>query len=232
MRIAFFSDIHGNKYVLEDFFRQTSENHVDVMIFCGDVFGYYYHQEHILNCFRNCNDLICIKGNHDQMFLDLLDGHLTTGILKPTYLFSYKKARQNVSARNVAYVRTWSTVWKYTIDGMRLAVFHGSPNNHLNGRIYPDTPLESTALFKPYTHIILGHTHHKMERFWADSVILNPGSIGQQRDGKGCSFLILDTKNGQYEFYTVRYDIDMLKKDIEEVEPDNFRLIEVLYRAK
>ena len=232
MKIAFFTDIHGNKYVLDGFFSLTARHAVDLIVFCGDAFGYYYHTEEILNRFRACANLVCIKGNHDRRFLDLLDGRLNEQALVSRFGNSYAVARQTVSARNVAYVKSWPEQWEYSVDGLRLAAFHGSPAG-LDDRVYPDTPLHDETLFAGYTHVVLGHTHHKMERrLPGGCLVLNPGSIGQQRDGKGCSCIILDTASGRYSFHTVEYDVRLLRSDVEQHDPGNTTLIEVLYRER
>lgn len=232
MKIAFFSDIHGNKYVLDAFFRHLVEHNVDISVFCGDVFGYYYYQEEILNRFRSEDKLFCIRGNHDQMFLDMLEEAIPEAALTRRYGNSYKLARQNVSAQNIKYLKSWPLSWEYSADGLRIAAFHGGPNDQLNERIYPDTPLNEAKIFKDHTHLILGHTHHKMERRMGNCLVLNPGSIGQQRDGKGSSFIILDTVTGEYNFYNLCYDVALLHADVEKYDPGNYKLIEVLYRAR
>lgn len=65
--------------------------------------------------------------------------------------------------------------------------------------------------------------------------IVNPGSLGQQRDGKGCSYVIFDTRSCQLEFFSVEYDIASLKKEIDFYENDSDmirKLKEVLERRR
>lgn len=230
MRICFFSDIHGNKYVLENFFSQVMNYSIDCMVFCGDVFGYYYYQDEILTTFRMIDNLYCILGNHDKLFLDLFDRKIEKTSINSAYGNSYYLCLDSVSINNINYVRMWPKMWELNIDGLHLAAFHGSPTNPLNGRIYPDTPLENFSLPKRYSHIILGHTHHKMVRQWGDTILLNPGSIGQQRDGKGCSYLLLDTQAKTYEFHICNFSISKLEKDVLKFDTGNKKLIEVLKR--
>ena len=49
MKIVFFSDIHGNKYVIPAFLREIKKENPDKIVFCGDIFGYYYYQNEIIN---------------------------------------------------------------------------------------------------------------------------------------------------------------------------------------
>lgn len=71
MKIAICSDIHGNQYALNNFFKDIETQKIDKVLFLGDVFGYYYGQKECLQKLMECNKVYCIKGNHDQYFLDL-----------------------------------------------------------------------------------------------------------------------------------------------------------------
>ena len=72
MRIAVFSDIHGYQYSLKKFCEQVKTDHCDLIVFLGDVFGYYYGQHECLEMLSCMDGLVCLLGNHDQNFLDLL----------------------------------------------------------------------------------------------------------------------------------------------------------------
>ena len=229
MRIAFFSDIHGNKYVLEDFFKKVSSLGIDQLVFCGDIFGYYYYQNEIIDCFRKLSNLSCVLGNHDQFFLDLLEHKRDEATLVSKYGNSYKNIEKKISPSNVSFIKHAKKSLVLEDQFTKIGVFHGSPNNLIDGRIYPDTILEPN-LFSPYSHVILGHTHHKMVRNINATIVINPGSIGQQRDGRGCSFLVLDTNSGIFDFHTVNYPIDLLLADIDHFDNGNPKLRDVLLR--
>lgn len=48
MKIAICSDIHGNQYALNNFFKDIETQKIDKVLFLGDVFGYYYGQKECL----------------------------------------------------------------------------------------------------------------------------------------------------------------------------------------
>ncbi|NMH70527.1 metallophosphoesterase family protein [Bacillus sp. RO3] len=231
MKIVFFSDIHGNKYVLPSFLKAMEKENPDYIIFCGDIFGYYYYQNEIINVFRD-KKYITLLGNHDQYFLDIVYGHIDQQELIDKYGNSYYNIQSKITKDNISFIKNLKPYYELNLNDCNIGVFHGSPSNPLNGRVYPDTEITDVQEYKKYDYVILGHTHHKMARKLDSTIILNPGSIGQQRDGKGCSYLILDVSSSRYEFKTVDYEIEELIKDINQHDQGNPKLKEVLLRKE
>jgi diadenosine tetraphosphatase ApaH/serine/threonine PP2A family protein phosphatase len=65
--------------------------------------------------------------------------------------------------------------------------------------------------------LITGHTHRPYIKKIKNSLLVNPGSVGGQRDGDPrASFAVFDTRTGQIELGRVEYDtsetINLLKK--------------------
>ena len=229
MKILFFSDIHGNSYVLDELMNVIDKEEVDKVVFCGDIFGYYYYQEAIINLFRK-QGFTALLGNHDQFFLDIIDNISKEEDFIFKYGNSYLNIKKKISQENVAFLRELKP-WHYIEDNnIKIGIFHGTPENPLNGRLYPDTTIYNPNDYEKYNIVVLGHTHHKMIKTINRTLILNPGSIGQQRDGKGCSYLVLNTSNRAYHFGIINYNVDSLAYDIECFDNGCNKLKEVLYR--
>lgn len=230
MKIVFFSDLHGNIYSFQSFLNWVQKSKIEHCYFLGDVFGYYYYQNEILNILRNSTNITCLLGNHDQYFLDLLQDHDLEEKLIKKYGNSYKNITDKISQENIEFLKKLPRHLTFQKENKRIALYHASPRDYLNERIYPDTMIDNEADYIGYDYVILGHTHHKMVRKIQSALILNPGSLGQQRDGKGASALILDLAKDSYEFITFAYDIDQLVKDIRKYDIGNHKLEEVLLR--
>jgi putative phosphoesterase len=230
MKIIFFSDIHGNSYVLKNFIKALEKEKPDKVVFCGDIFGYYYHQNEIIDTFIQLGYIVLL-GNHDKNFLDILDGKIDRRQLILRYGNSYHNIEQRISAVNIDFMKTLKPHYELQSGNYRIGVFHGSPYDNFNGRVYPDSEIIEVDMYTNYDIVILGHTHHKMVKQIRTTTIINPGSIGQQRDGKGCSYLVLNTADGSYQFKTVEYDVDRLAKDIDLYDNGNEKLKEVLFRG-
>lgn len=70
-----------------------------------------------------------------------------------------------------------------------------------------------------------------MVRTLGNTTLLNPGSLGQQRDGRGCSYATLDTCTRTISFQVVEYGISSLLGEIEANDPDKPFLASVLTRT-
>lgn len=226
----FFSDIHGNRYVIPSLISAISLHKPEMIIFCGDIYGYYYYQDEVIKFFKEFK-VQSILGNHDKYFLDLLENGEELNHLTEKFGKSYEMNLLNINIENVQFIRTLKSFMELELDNKRIGVFHGSIDNHLSGRVFIDTTIINEQIYNNYDYVILGHTHHKMLRKINKTTILNPGSAGQQRDGTNCSFLILDTFNNDYVFYDLNCENDSLIRDVKRYEPDNAKLLEILNRC-
>lgn len=229
MKICFFSDIHGNIYALNSFIEQSAKQDIDMFIFGGDFFGYYYYADECIGKIKNLPNCKCILGNHDQYFLDVLNGNLPESALIFRYGNSYMQIVSKISNENINFIKSLPSFIKIKADNMTMVFFHGAPDGSLTDRVYPDTDLNLINV-SGYDVCFLGHTHHKMLRYKNNTMIINPGSAGQQRDGKGTSYVIYDTVRNYCEFYTFQYDVNKLLNDINLYDKNNIRLAEVLLR--
>lgn len=229
MRIAFFSDIHGNKYVVNPFLESIKAEKVDKIIFCGDIFGYYYYQNEIIDMFRQ-QKFVVLLGNHDKNFLDIIEKRSNAQEFVEKYGNSYADIVKRISKENIAFLRTLKPYYEFQVGLFKIGVFHGSPYDNLCGRVYPDTEIIEKERYIKYDLVVLGHTHHKMVRYMENTLIINPGSIGQQRDGSGCSYVLFDTQDYSVRFNIVDYNIGLLISDIETLDRNNCKLKEVLLR--
>jgi len=66
-----------------------------------------------------------------------------------------------------------------------------------------------------YDGIVLGHTHVQGKRSVAGGVVVNPGSVGQPRDGDpDAGYAVLDTQTDEVDLHRVAYDIDRVSEAV------------------
>ena len=135
MKFVIFSDIHGNFDALLEMFRQVENFDITGFIFCGDIMGYFSHQQEIIHCFQQLKNLYAVIGNHDFNYLASFND------IKQQEKFAQKYGK---SYRNklTEYERSFLERLPKTIElqcmKKRIFITHGALENYLEGRIYPD----------------------------------------------------------------------------------------------
>lgn len=232
MKIVIFSDIHGNRYAFDAFMKDISSMNYEYIIFCGDIFGYYYDQEYIVKKLEKMERLIWLKGNHDQNFLDAYNNSVLEVNLVANYGHSYADLKKKYGPDLYTKIVSLPEYAELEAGDIRIGVFHGTPDNHLMGRLYPNSMVECEKIYDKYNVVILGHTHFQMTKKVGKTLIINPGSAGQPRDGRGYSYAVYDSVSGAVEFRTLTYDETDLYNQIDRYDRELSKLKEVLERKR
>lgn len=239
MKLVIFSDIHGNQYAFREFVKdleQMEDTDYDMVIFCGDILGYYYGQTEIVTGMKRLTtDLqnrgkkfVAVRGNHDEFGLQIRRLERMPEEFWEKYGHSYGQTDSVV----LDYVEELPIKRQLVIDDKKVCVVHGTPLDELDGRQYPkdEVPEDVSLAYQDYDLVIGGHTHFRMDRFEGGTRIINPGSLGQQRDGLGFGYAILDTQTGGLEYKTIVFDINELEQECIMHDPDNEKLRTILHR--
>lgn len=235
MKLIIFSDIHGNQYALKQFLKDIQAIQYDEIIFCGDIFGYYYGQEQIikeLSTIEQNEKLYWLKGNHDVYAEKIYWDNESTEQYISKYGHSYENIQNKVSSKCMERISKCPQSITLTIDSKRIFICHGTLDNYVEGRLYPEDAIQNSYKYKSFDYIIYGHTHFKMNRLVGKTRVINSGSLGQQRDGLGFGYAILDTDNGEVTFKNVKYDKTELYNEISCYDPKLSKLKDILERKK
>jgi len=228
MKICVFSDIHGNGPAFRIAYDMIISEKADLNIFLGDLCGYYFEQQQIYEKILSLPHLIALQGNHDQIFLKIVQGDED---LRKDYLREYGSSLEHLLENDNQELRRWlSTLPEtYSFPALDLNCYHGSPWNPMEGYVYPDSSLEK---FLNYTSslFILGHTHYPMTRKINNTLIVNPGSLGQPRNGGLPTYAIIDCSSKKVIFREISYDKTDLIRQIDKLDGNNEYLKNILYR--
>ncbi len=214
MKVCLFSDIHGNGFAFKAALPLMLSEKADLYIFLGDLCGYYFDQKEILSGLLMLPNLISVKGNHDQMALDISNGD---DKLRTTCFEKYGDSLDRILMDENQSVMTWISQNPATyIDSTGMFYCcHGSPKSPLSDYVYPDSDIKF-FLDEDQDIFFLGHTHYPMKRTIGNKLIVNPGSIGQPRKGGWPTYAVIDILSREVVFRDVVYDkkkfINNLKK--------------------
>ncbi|AGB05074.1 phosphoesterase, MJ0936 family [Aciduliprofundum sp. MAR08-339] len=198
--LALISDIHGNLPALKVVLEEIGE--ADLILCAGDVVGYNPWPNEVIWEIRK-RDIQCIRGNHDRAVI--YDDYSRFN----TYAAMAGAWTRSVLTRvNLEYLYSLKDSMLVEYEGRRIAVHHGAPFDE-DYYVYPEDAGESLLRYENPDMLVLGHTHVPFVKKFENGVIINPGSVGQPRDGDPrASFAIVDLDNGVYEIRRVEYPID------------------------
>ena len=231
LKIALLSDIHANIDAFELVLRAIDTDGIDAIFIAGDLVGYYYHPDQVINICMSRDDIYCIRGNHDRNFLNALNDKKLMANFIAKYGSSYRITQEKLSDKQVTWLGNLPEKLEFELDQKTLSIAHGSIHSE-DEYVYPSqTNLDLIQHLSDSKYTILGHTHHPFAWCNEDRWLINPGSVGQPRDQSAVSsYFYLDLKNDVLMPKRVQFPIKKLLTEIGEHDPNNEYLRRVLTR--
>jgi predicted phosphodiesterase len=219
VRYGVLADVHGNLHALEAALAALARLGVGSYLCAGDLVGYGAMPNECVAALAAL-DVRCVAGNHDLIALGRLPDDDCSQLARD----SLRWTRTHLDPAARRYLEALPPVVA-TADGVVVA--HGSLSDPWE---YIRTPAQRVEQLRrlerdhPGTRVlVLGHTHRPaahsatrgaigLRRGVAipeeDSVLLNPGSVGQSRERRvRASFVVLDVDRREATFHAVRYDV-------------------------
>ena len=229
MRVAILADIHANltafEAVLTDVKQQGGVNDFWCL---GDVVGYGPDPHECIALLQKvCK--VCVAGNHDRAAA----GKIDTSEFNPQAAEANEWTSQQLTPSDAKYLSNLPL----TIEKSEFTLAHGSPRDPIWEYLFSVTEAAENleAFSTPYCFV--GHTHqplvftfgrlkeggvtrleHESEVVLAEKrLILNPGGVGQPRDGDPrASYGIYDSSIRTFTLYRVAYDIKAVQERMHE----------------
>ncbi|MEM7028823.1 MAG: metallophosphoesterase family protein [Chloroflexota bacterium] len=233
MRYLVISDIHAN-VVAFDAVLADAEGQYDKVWCLGDVVGYGPHPNECVERLRNL-DHLCIAGNHDWAVINKLDYEE----FQPHARFVVSWTHKRLTKENYDYLYDLPLCRFMEND---FTLVHGSPRHPIWEYITSAKMAQMSFNHFETLYCLVGHTHSPVFFIEADRpgdlctdvsaegdtfthvlngkrVIINPGSVGQPRDGDSrASYGILDTETMEFHINRVAYDINAVQETMKEHE--------------
>ncbi len=232
MKIAVISDIHGNYDALVAVLNDAKQQDVKHLIVLGDIVGYYYHPDKILELLSNWSyDMI--KGNHEFILESLIENPSKAQNIRSKYGSGHQEAIQKLSSNQLLFLKNLPETKTVVFDEITILMSHGSPWSN-DFYIYPDVDPETLLKCDSSKHnfVLIGHSHYQFAIKNENSMLINPGSVGQSRQTGGKAFYaILDSEKGNFQLLYSVYDTKKLLTEIAEKDEDIPYLATILKRA-
>ena len=230
--MAVISDVHGNWHALEAVLEDVEREQPDELWCLGDLVGYGPRPNPCCAAVER-RASICLAGNHDLGVLGEIDleefsgdavaaARWTRGVLAEGSRSFLESLRPQGEREGVElfHASPRDPVWEYVLSAdVARAAFEltGSPlvlvgHSHVPLAITLEDDLVDGGLAEGGTELPLGPGRR----------LLNPGSVGQPRDGDPrAAWLLLDFERETASFRRVEYDVASTQEEIRERElPD------------
>ncbi len=215
------SDIHGNYEALKAVLTDADSLRYEYLIVLGDLVDYGPDPDLVVDEVKSLKPDVIVRGNHDHAVgygVDCGCGPATHAV--SVYTRSEISVRK-LSKHDVKWLASLPTSARVKAlgDGEALAV-HASPAENLHDYLYPwlsDSRIADSLKGFEGRVLLLGHTHHQfMIRRLGRYLMVNPGSVGQPRDGDPrAAYALIDTDELRVEFRRVRYDVESVIRKLE-----------------
>jgi predicted phosphodiesterase len=234
VRILILSDIHANLEALEACLQSAPEH--DAVVNLGDIVGYGASPNEVIDRVRSLGSIF-VRGNHDKA----CSGVAPMDDFNPIAAMAVIWTRTMLRPENLAWLRALPE-GPAQVDGVDNVQFvHGSPLDEddyvlmLHDALGPMRTLPVPVTFFGHSHVQGGfmlqdgqgatlkpvyRSSERTEKFELELApgahyMINPGSVGQPRDGDWrAAFVLFDSDSSTVTYYRVPYLIDQAQQRI------------------
>lgn len=227
MRLAVISDIHANLYALEAVLREIDRDPPDEIWCLGDVVGYGPRPNECCELVRErCSR--CLVGNHDLVALGAAGVDVED--FNPEAAAASVWTGEQLTDASREFLASLEP--KAVVEGFEL--YHGSPRDPVWEYVIDAETVAESFVLTEAPVVMVGHSHIATAAILAGDRIegqavpadfsaalgagrwlLNPGSVGQPRDGDPrAAWLRLDLEAGEARFRRIAYPVARTQAEI------------------
>ncbi|MFB6123214.1 MAG: metallophosphoesterase [Haloferacaceae archaeon] len=203
MQVGVISDVHGNRIALDAVLDDMPS--VDRLVCAGDVVGYNPWPADCVAAVRD-REIPTVMGNHDRAVASdagfRFNSMASAGV---------EFARRRLDDDALGWLAGLPDE-RTAVDG-RVKLVHGHPEDP-DRYTYPEE--FSPRMLDDEDVLVTGHTHVQGHRAFDEGVVMNPGSVGQPRDGDPrAAYAVVDVDSRSVEERRVEYDVDAVVDAVE-----------------
>jgi diadenosine tetraphosphatase ApaH/serine/threonine PP2A family protein phosphatase len=219
MKVAVISDIHANRHAFEATLEAIAASDAAELWCLGDLVGYGADPDACVELARE-HAAVCLAGNHDLA----VTGEIPLDEFSRGASLAAQWTREVIAADNLDFLSSLSPIGQEGFVGL----YHASPRDPVWEYVLSALLAELCLDEQPHRVCLVGHSHVALSfvrqegelatgeprregtrlDIAAGEWLLNPGSVGQPRDGDPrASWLLLDLDGLTASFERTDYDI-------------------------
>ena len=185
MIIAVFGDIHGNVAALNSILSEIDSLGILTIFHTGDCVCGGTQNRAVVDALQS-RDIPGAKGEWDHRLVRYIRKQATMAKKMSTQELKFLAAAYtDCTSAQIEYLNGLPRTCIRTLDGVEIAVCHGTINSHRES-LQPDdddAKYMRQRELQPAQIIISGRTHQAHSRKIGDTLFVNPGSVGMNEDG-------------------------------------------------
>lgn len=210
MKVAIFSDVHGNIDALEAVLDDIDKHHVDLIVCAGDAINPFPGSAQIWQEIQQ-RQIPMVMGNHEEYVLAMCDPTDPLEIHNRIEFLPVKHTVEQLSHNCIADIANLpKTLTISGPDGDDILVCHASPHSTRHSFAQSiDETMGKNLSAQPERVIVGGHLHWTWHRQWQDKMLLLCGSAGFGLNSTcEAEYLILTHHHGTWnaEHRAISYD--------------------------
>lgn len=219
MKVAVVSDIHSNRQAFEAVLEAVADSDASELWCLGDLVGYGADPDTCVELARR-HTAVCLAGNHDMAVV----GELPLDDFSRGASIAAQWTREVMTPANLEF-----------LEGLRpqgqegtIGLYHASPRDPMWEYVLSALLAELCLDAQPHRICLIGHSHVALSFVRREGQpatgepcregteldlssgewLLNPGSVGQPRDGDPrAAWLLLDLDDHSASYRRTRYDV-------------------------
>ncbi|TMK25389.1 MAG: metallophosphoesterase family protein [Actinobacteria bacterium] len=212
MKVAVISDIHGNRHAFEATLEAIADSSAAEVWCLGDLVGYGAEPDACVELARE-HAAVCLVGNHDLAVI----GEIPLDEFSRGASLAAQWTQEVIAPENVAFLEGLAP---QGAEG-QVGLYHASPRDPVWEYVVSALLAELCLDAQPNRICLIGHSHvegalttGEPQRDGAEldvaggEWLLNPGSVGQPRDGDPrAAWLLLDLEEETASYHRAAYDV-------------------------
>lgn len=227
MRYAIVSDVHSNLAAFQAVVEHMEGGGPVEEVWClGDTVGYGPFPNECIQLLRSYRHA-CIAGNHDWAAV----GRLDVSDFNPEAAAAIRWTHRQLTPQSVTYLEGLPL----TLVRGDFTLSHGSPQNPIWEYLLSETGAAASFSHFETRYCLIGHSHVPLlfhldekggvslrglprdESFRLEDGrwIINPGSVGQPRDGDPrAAYAVYESDRDEFRHFRVPYDVEETKRQM------------------
>jgi predicted phosphodiesterase len=230
MKVAVISDIHANRQAFEATLEAVAASDATELWCLGDLVGYGADPDACVELARE-HVAVCLAGNHDMA----VTGEIPLDEFSRGASLAAQWTREVIAPSNLEFLTGLRPEGREQAAGEPLGLYHASPRDpvweYVLSTLLAELCLDrqgARVCLVGHSHVALSFARHEGEPATGEprragthlaiaegEWLLNPGSVGQPRDGDPrAAWLLVDTGTGSASFRRVPYPIEQTQKEM------------------